>query len=110
MIDELATKVHPIFRELVAPPCVSGDTFKGCVYHEECRRRYTGDDALPPCPLHIANHVMPTFEPGASGDDVVAFARQERLPRVDEMAKRIPEYEKFWGRNVATGRRLPVLS
>lgn len=107
MIEELATKIHPVFRDLVAPPCVHGDKFTGCVYHEECRRRYTGDDRLPPCPLHLANHQLGVL-PG-NKEELARLGEQAGYPRIDEMVKRIPQYESFWGRDVVTGKRLKVI-
>jgi len=119
MISELATKVHPIFSELVTPPCLKGDEFTGCVYHEECRRRYTGDDDLPPCPLHLTHHKLPE----ASGKPVIdGFRAPETiagivntmssdmgLPRFSEMRQRAEDYKAFWGRNPYTGKRLSVV-
>jgi len=99
MVNELATKVHPVFRELVAPPCLKGDEFMGCIYHEECRRRYTGDDALPPCPLHLTYHELP-----AKGLEYVEA--QFLYPRMEEMEERAEQYRVFWGRDPYTGERL----
>lgn len=98
MVKELVKKVHPVFSELVTPPCLSGDDFTGCVYHEECRRRLTGDDALPPCPLHLSQHVLPS-----TGEDMDDAFRA--YPRMKEMEKRAEEYRLFWGRNPFTGKR-----
>lgn len=113
MINELSTKVDPIFAELVTPPCISGDTFKGCVYHEECRRRYTGDDQLPPCPLHLTKHYLPELMEGEDISEKAVLAQamnperltQLRIPRANEMAKRAEDYRKFWGRDPYTGKR-----
>lgn len=116
MIEELADKVHPIFRETVTPPCLKAgsDEFTGCTYHEECRRRYTGDDELPPCPLHLAQH----HDPG--GPDRVRLKVvnedytiphpdtmvQVELPRRREMLERMEAYANFWGRDCYTGERI----
>lgn len=99
MISELTNKIHPIFSELVSPPCLNDDNFTGCVYHEEVRRRYTGDDALPPCPLHLQHHLRADLE----------FPRD--LHRVDlrmkdEMVKRAEQYREFWNRDPYSGKRL----
>ncbi len=102
MIKELVDKVHPIFAELVTPPCLKGDEFTGCIYHEECRRRYTGEDALPPCPLHLTHHQLPD-----KGMDMTDAHRE--YPRMDEMEKRAEDYKKFWGRDPFSGKRLHVL-
>ena len=113
MINELSAKVDPIFAELVTPPCISGDTFKGCVYHEECRRRYTGDDQLPPCPLHLTKHYLPELMEGEDVSERAVLAQaksperltQLRIPRAQEMAKRAEDYRAFWKRDPYTGKR-----
>lgn len=115
MIEELATKVHPIFSEIVTPPCIDAnrDQFTGCKYHEECRRRYTGDDDLPPCPLHLSQHVV-------QNPDVVRLnvhregyqirhpdtGQMVELPRRSDMVKRVNDYTKFWNRDCYTGESL----
>lgn len=91
MINELVAKVDPVFSELVTPPCIKGDKFGGCVYMEECRRRLSGDDKLPPCPLHLTHHTK--LDPAT-------------VPMTDEMAKRAGSYRAFWGRNPYTGEKL----
>lgn len=116
MIEELAKKIHPIFQETVTPPCLKAgsDEFTGCVYHEETRRRYTGDDALPPCPLHLAQHQDP------GGPDRVRLkvvsedysipdpetGEPIELRMKSEMLERIESYTNFWGRDVYTGERI----
>lgn len=94
MINELAEKVHPIFRELVTPPCMKGDDFTGCVFMEECRRRLTGDDALPPCPLHLHHH------------EQARTISATEVPLKNEMVKRAEDYRAFWGRDPFSGQRL----
>lgn len=101
MIEEAATKIHPIFREMVTPPCIEGDKFKGCIYHEECRRRYTGDDKLPPCPLHLVHHEIPERRKSLPLVDVQSVD----VPMKAEMVMRAQQYQKFWGRDPFTGKR-----
>lgn len=103
MVTELAEKVHPIFAELATPPCIKADEFKGCVYMEECRRRHTGDDALPPCPLHLTHHHDAVTAVLGAG-----FGATE-VPRRDEMETRAEQYKRFWRRDPFTGKRLEVI-
>lgn len=107
MISELVTKVDPIFAELVTPPCLKGDDFTGCVYMEENRRRYTGDDAHPPCPLHVNHH----HRPAVAADSLRSAAglRENGVPMAHELVERAEKYRRFWGRDPFTGRRLPVV-
>jgi hypothetical protein len=122
MVEELATKVSPLFRDIVAPPCIKGEAFTGCVYHEEVRRRYTGDDKLPPCPLHLAHHV---FIPSAisSGNVLASNMTKSTLPKPnprlaivgaamsanynmgEAMVSRAEAYREFWGRDPFTGSK-----
>jgi thymidylate synthase ThyX len=98
MIDELAKKVDPIFRDLSLPPCAKSDEgehcFGGCVFKEENRRRVDGLDELPVCPLYFHNHTPW----GAEGKTM----RGDGPPMLDEMKTRAVEYAAFWGRNPYT--------
>ena len=99
MIEELANKVHPVFRDLVSPPCMDGDNFAGCVYREECRRRLDGSDELPPCPLHLYNE--------HGGNQYETLEKMEydcgTIPMKEQMVKRAEEYRVFWKRDPYTG-------
>jgi len=114
MVEELATKVHPIFRELVTPPCIKGDDFKGCIYMEENRRRYTQDDQHAPCPLHVSYHHLPAERAKAattreSFSGPMVPEPSDNIPRHAEMETRAEDYKKFWGRDPYSGKRLRVL-
>jgi hypothetical protein len=119
MVQELVQKVHPIFAELVTPPCLDGDDYKGCVYQEEVRRRYTGDDKLPPCPLHlyhekdrkVADYIIGNDFYGLTPADLAPdeLAMLDSVPRLDEMMRRAEDYKAFWNRDPFTGVRLPVV-
>lgn len=103
MIREAAAKIHPIFSEMVTPPCLDGDHFKGCVYMEENRRRYTGDDKLPPCSLHVAKH---HFRDEVPRSDLLRVIQEgDTVPMKDEMVARAEKYRQFWGRDPFTGKR-----
>lgn len=51
IVDELANKIHPSFRKLTCPPCVTNGKFTGCHFPEDIARRLDHSDPLPPCPL-----------------------------------------------------------
>jgi thymidylate synthase ThyX len=105
MVNELATKVHPIFRELVCPPCIHGDDFNACIYEEECRRRLDGEDELPPCPLHLCHHKLKLREGiGPDARDQAIISRN--IPMTEEMYERAEQYQIFWGRDPFTGRKI----
>lgn len=100
MVDELATKVHPMFRRLVAPPCIDQDNrFKSCSYRLENERRLTADDDHPPCPLYLCKDSPPGEElphdPKACKFDLLAV--EGLVHRQDEMNERAKEYERLWG-------------
>lgn len=122
MISELSTKVDPIFSELVTPPCLRRQTavveyhnpkrgdreythsaapeWGGCVYREENRRRYTGDDCHAPCPLYH------TLE--ATVEQRLVVDSNESM--IQAMGERAATYKRFWGRDPWSGRRyLPVV-
>lgn len=55
MINELAEKVDPYFRNLILPPCVNKDgSFKGCSFKLDNQRRIDGEDEIPPCIIYLA--------------------------------------------------------
>lgn len=105
MVQELATKVHPIFSEVVTPPCLKGDDYKGCVYQEEVRRRYTGDDKLPPCPLHFHHEVANVVDQEERRTHLPIVHDAHNVPRAQEMRERAEQYRLFWGRDPYTGVR-----
>lgn len=53
VVQELRTKIHPLFGELSDPPCVRQDgSYSKCVVPANAEERRTGDDPNPPCPLY----------------------------------------------------------
>ncbi|MGW8177333.1 MAG: FAD-dependent thymidylate synthase [bacterium] len=103
MVNELATKVHPIFRDLVCPPCMHGDTFMDCLYHEENRRRYTQDDCHAPCPLHVTHCELPKRKQKAAP---CLPTHEDAIPMWDELRERAIAYKEFWGRDPFLGHKL----
>lgn len=56
MIQELSSKVHPYFQNLVHPPCIKNGKFKECVYQIDNQRRISREDETLPCPLYLTYH------------------------------------------------------
>lgn len=56
MVNELATRVDPVFLEMIKPPCISGGRFRECLFKLDNERRIVGEDEIPPCPLYLRNH------------------------------------------------------
>jgi hypothetical protein len=113
MISELVEKVHPVFGEIVTPPCLKGDDWTGCKFEEENARRYDGRDPLPVCSLHMTKrYVRALGGPVPERLDpalVRIAAEQENVPMINEILDRAEEYRRFWGRDPFTGFRLPVI-
>lgn len=117
MINEMAAKVHPMFRALIRPPCIGkDDKFKACAYQEENRRRMPDDagvvhDQLPPCPLwlcrdkgggvaalesHLERQQKPIPLTVGQRRSLLILV-DDLIPRQHEMNKRTEQYAKLWG-------------
>lgn len=118
MVDELCKKVHPMFRKIVHPPCISSENkFTSCLYRLENARRVSGDDAHPTCPMFLCldeagieilgdNITDLSISDKVLGDVVTRrkFLRDAqpigdltRIPRMGEMRKRAEVYQDLWG-------------
>jgi len=93
IVERLAEEVHPIFRELVCPPCIGRgtDEFNECHFAHDNERRLRGDDALPPCSLWL----------NKTGNSWVA----ENDTLEDDYLRKVREYESLWRRDPNTGIR-----
>lgn len=91
IIDELATKIHPIFRELTQPPCVKNGKFTGCHFPEDIARRLDHSDPLPPCPL--ACHVQDIVDWGENIGTVKDVTENDKKV----FAEMQSNYQKMWG-------------
>jgi thymidylate synthase ThyX len=124
MIDELCDKVDPIFRLLATPPCIRGDKFVGCAFHEENIRRIDGRDHMhPPCSLYMNNHMdisekaathpnaHPSFAWTPEYDEaegaVVGFNAPSDKAEAD-YKEREKVFGEFWKRDTETGKLLQV--
>lgn len=93
MVEELRTKVHPLFGNLIQPPCVKGIAFKGCVFGEDNRRRAIGADEIPPCPLWLHYDYKGKWTPRNPKEK----ARYEAMRA---------QYRELWGRDVDSAKPL----
>ncbi len=103
MVNELATKVHPIFRKLVSPPCLDGrGNFCQCPFVADNLQRLQGLDPEPPCAAFLYHHPEPAqvpkdkrlYHPANDGTwDATSPVLRERYQQLRE------EFSKFWGRS-----------
>jgi len=116
MLNELATKIDPIFLELITPPCIKGGKFQDCLFHLDNERRVLGEDEIPPCLLWLTQckpRAFETYEREVEQGKLHAWVPTiagpwacldlQKLQRQRKMAE---EYGRLWGRNVETGEKL----
>ncbi len=107
MIEELCTKVDPIFRRLVDPPCFSKGKWDGCkVPFEEMSNRIKGSDEIPPCPLFLSKHPTEAghmADKGSTWWPTPAGWCCDDNKRVVRNAKMRNEYGALWNRDPSTG-------
>jgi len=92
IVAELERKVDPLFRRVIAPPCVDKltDTFNACVYRLENQRRIDGSDAHAPCPLYL---VADCENHGRQPDgDLIGEVTGDQ-----DTVDRIAGYAELWG-------------
>lgn len=90
MVNELATKVHPVFRNLVTPPCIASDgSYDTCAYVEENIRRMDGRDQLPVCPMYFQERERLAI---ATGDLIPVI----EAAHAEAVKERIPQYAALW--------------
>jgi thymidylate synthase ThyX len=97
MVGELVEKIHPIFREMILPPCFTDGEFKECTFKHENERRVDLRDKLPVCPLYYT-YDMTTPEQ-KTYSDLIHETDTEKL-----MNKLVPKYSELWDRDAWTGK------
>jgi hypothetical protein len=113
MVNELADKIDPLFRNLITPPCMKGDAFNGCLFGLDNDRRIAGDDDLPPCPLYLTYHAASTPDfadrarwirmSGPTREDYKWITHDTRSLQI--MSQMKVTFTKLWQRDVSTGKR-----
>ncbi len=110
MIEELCSKIDGVFRNLICPPCIKHDKFKGCLFCLDNERRVRGIDNLPPCSLYLHEEAMPqthahdVWKMDRKGNERVWHSHNVDTKKcMDEM---IDAFRKLWKRNPCTGKRL----
>lgn len=91
IVDELATKIHPVFRELTQPPCVCNGRFTGCHFPEDTARRLDHSDPLPPCPIASSSEEIARWKNNEYTVETVTDADKALF---DQMSQ---DYDKLWG-------------
>lgn len=110
MVNELSTKIHPVFRNLAQPPCIKQDKFAACPFIADNLGRVAGTDPEPPCPMFLHHHgdivdqTLPVnkrvYQISKSGTwDCEDAAQRARFQKFQA------SYSKLWGRNAWTGVR-----
>lgn len=119
MIEELVEKVHPIFRQLMAPPCIKKGRYAACPVNGTNCERVAGIDGMPPCPLWVRHQTVdalqaiwdtrdgkypgaenaawkPTKEDGDSPADLSTWMASRPVEQ-QMLVDKLPLYERMWG-------------
>lgn len=91
IVDELATKIHPVFRTLTQPPCVNNGKFNKCHFPEDIARRLDHSDPLPPCPLACHGDELVSWSNNVGTVNVVTDADKELFTDMHN------NFSKMWG-------------
>lgn len=96
IIDELSSRVHPIFRTLVLPPCFGENgEFRQCAFTRE-NDEIMDKGEYPPCSLFLNRQLLLD---GQAERTVVA----ERAKRYERM---VGKFTALWGRDARTGQKV----
>ena len=117
LIEQLIEQVHPVFANLVCPPCLNPltDEFKGCLFPLDNDRRCEGTDPLPACPLYLEHHnaqarVAINRTPGSpysvhpeNGAILLRNKTDQEATFVDGYQRMKVRYSQMWRRDPVTG-------
>ncbi len=119
MVEALAEQIHPIFRRIIDPPCISHGKFNSCLFCLDNERRIQGEDEIPPCPLYLNHHSQEAVVASASvespawtvrsrgkDDDpdegVNVVATTDNAEAFKRSLRMEEKYENLWGRDAWT--------
>jgi thymidylate synthase ThyX len=104
IVEELATKIHPSFRNLVTPPCIKGDKFVDCVYKIDNERRISGEDETVPCPMYLEHHAPDLVNTNGRTveESMIEMLGEARASLFFSMSY---DYSMFWMRNPWSGEK-----
>ena len=91
IVNELATKIHPVFRTLTQPPCVNNGKFNKCHFPEDIARRLDHSDPLPPCPLACHGDELINWSNNVGTVNQVTEADKELFTDMQN------NFSKMWG-------------
>lgn len=91
IVDELATKIHPVFRTLTQPPCVTNGKYTGCHFPEDVARRLDHSDPLPPCPIACEAQEIENWKNNVGTVEKVTEADIELFNDMQQ------NFKKLWG-------------
>ena len=119
IIEELASKISPAFRQLIKPPCIDkAGQYSDCKFHLDNARRVQGEDEIPPCSLWAAKTAscnLPYPDPKnrwspvtikINGIDTKKYRSLDHAG-MQRQAEMEAAYSKLWGRDIHTGALLP---
>lgn len=125
MINEMASKVDPMLRKIVLPPCMKKGKYVGCPIKMINLERIQGRDGMPPCPLFVYNQFEEAKEeaskdgavwtiPWEQGEDDITFV-PESIGNWDGpegehlmLARLSEKYQNLWHLDVHTGEPVNI--
>lgn len=113
MVEQMATKIDPVFRRLISPPCVKGDKFTGCHFELDNVKRLKDEDPLPPCQLFLSQHkdvALYNERPDQTAwysvlkccEDGISWQHKNRTKQ-KQLRQMATTYEELWNRDINTG-------
>ena len=99
MVNELSNKVHPLFRNLINPPCIKDGKFHECLFKFDNEKRIKGEDEPTPCSLYI-EHYQKELRNDKKLKEIIGDRRYDRFQ------KQKSSFTELWMRNPWTGETI----